>query len=85
MTTLKELRDVLQKKYKTEEACLKKFLIKIFLDYKTSISKTVGLQVQVLQLIFHDLIDEDMTVNEVFQVGAMIEKLPPLRTTSTVI
>ncbi|XP_049414609.1 uncharacterized protein LOC125877321 [Solanum stenotomum] len=32
---------------------------------------------QELQLIFHDLIAEDMVVNEVFQVAAMIEKLPP--------
>ena len=31
---------------------------------------------QELQLIFHDLIAEDMVVNEAFQVAAMIEKLP---------
>ena len=40
-------------------------------------SKTVGSQVQELQLILHDLIDEDMVVNEAFQVATMIEKLPP--------
>ena len=32
---------------------------------------------QELQLILHDLIAEDMVVNEVFQVAGMIEKLPP--------
>ncbi|XP_055826114.1 uncharacterized protein LOC129894435 [Solanum dulcamara] len=40
-------------------------------------SRTVGTQVQELQLIFHDLIAEGMVVNEAFQVAAMIEKLPP--------
>ncbi|XP_069150713.1 uncharacterized protein [Solanum lycopersicum] len=39
--------------------------------------KTVGLQVQELQLILHDLIDEDVVANEAFQVAATIEKLPP--------
>ena len=77
MTTSKELWDALEKKYKTEDACLKKFVVAKFLDYKMSDSKTVGSQVQELQLIFHDLIAEDMVVNEAFQVAAMIEKLPP--------
>ena len=48
-----------------------------FLDNKMLDSKTVGSQVQELQLILHDLIAEDMVVNEAFQVAAMIEKLPP--------
>ncbi|KAH0653493.1 hypothetical protein KY289_031171 [Solanum tuberosum] len=77
MTTSKELWDALDKEYKTEDACLKKFVVAKFLDYKMSDSKTVGSQVQELQLIFHDLIAEDMVVNEAFQVAAMIEKLPP--------
>ncbi|WMV56340.1 hypothetical protein MTR67_049725 [Solanum verrucosum] len=78
MTTSKELWDALEKKYKTEDACLKNFVVAKFLDYKISDSKTVGSQVQELQFIFHDLIAEDMVVNESFQVVAMIEKLPPL-------
>ena len=77
MTTSKELWDAFEKKYKTEDACLKKFVVAKVLDYKMSDSKTVGSQVQELQLIFHDLIAEDMVVNEAFQVAAMIEKLPP--------
>ena len=40
-------------------------------------SKTVGSQVQELQIILHDMIAEDMVVNEAFQVAAMIEKLLP--------
>ena len=48
-----------------------------FLDYKMVDSKTVGSQVQELQLTLHDLIAEDMVVNKAFQVAAMIQKLPP--------
>ncbi|XP_069154380.1 uncharacterized protein [Solanum lycopersicum] len=40
-------------------------------------SKTIGPQVQELQLILHDLIAEDMVVNEAFEVATIIEKLPP--------
>ncbi|XP_070054039.1 uncharacterized protein [Nicotiana tomentosiformis] len=59
MNTSKELLDALEKKYKTEDTCLKKFVVAKFLDYKIMDSKTVGIQVQELQLIFHDLIAED--------------------------
>ena len=54
-----------------------KIVVAKFLDYKMVDSKTVGSQVQELQLIPHNLIAEDMVVNEDFQVDAMIEKLPP--------
>ncbi|XP_009760092.2 uncharacterized protein [Nicotiana sylvestris] len=77
MNTLKELWDALEKKYKTEDACLKKFVVAKFLDYKMIDNKTLGTQVQELQLIFHDLIAEGMVMNEAFQVAAMIKKLPP--------
>ncbi|XP_070015419.1 uncharacterized protein [Nicotiana sylvestris] len=77
MNTSKELWDALEKKYKTEGVCLKKFVVAKFLDYKMIDSKTVGTQVQELQLIFHDLITEGMVVNEAFQVAAMSEKLSP--------
>ncbi|XP_070054154.1 uncharacterized protein [Nicotiana tomentosiformis] len=77
MKTSKELWDALEKKYKTGDACLKKFVVAKFLDYKMIDNKTVGTQVQELQLIFYDLITEGMVVNEVFQVAAMIEKVPP--------
>nr|XP_009798319.1 PREDICTED: uncharacterized protein LOC104244566 [Nicotiana sylvestris] len=77
LNTSKELWDALEKKYKIEDAFLKKFMVAKFLDYKMIDNKTVGTQVQELQLIFHDFIAEGMVVNEVFQVAAMIEKLPP--------
>ena len=34
ITISKELWDALEKKYKTEDACLKKFVVANFLDYK---------------------------------------------------
>ncbi|XP_070039246.1 uncharacterized protein [Nicotiana tomentosiformis] len=77
MKTSKELWDALEKKYKTEDASLKKFVVAKFLDYKMIDNKTFGTQVQELQLIFHDLIAEGMVVNDAFQADAMIEKLPP--------
>ncbi|XP_070022222.1 uncharacterized protein [Nicotiana sylvestris] len=58
MNTSKELWEALEKKYNIEDACLKKFVVAKFLDYKMIDNKTVGTQVQELQLIFHDLIAE---------------------------
>ena len=52
---LKELLDALEKKYKTEDAGMKKFIVAKFLDYKMIDSKTVVTQVQELQVIIHDL------------------------------
>ncbi|XP_055815570.1 uncharacterized protein LOC129885347 [Solanum dulcamara] len=76
--TFKELWYVLEKKYKTEDAGLKKFVATKFLNYKIVDSKNVMSQVQELQVIIHDLLVEDMVINEIFQVAAFIEKLPPL-------
>ncbi|XP_015158667.1 uncharacterized protein [Solanum tuberosum] len=67
--TSKELWDTLEKKYKTEDAGMKKFIVVKFLDYKMIDSKTVVTQVQELQVIIHDLLAK---------VAAIIEKLPPL-------
>ncbi|XP_060200885.1 uncharacterized protein LOC132629176 [Lycium barbarum] len=75
--TSKELWLALEKKYKTEDVCLKKFVVAKFLDYKMTNNKTVGTQVQELQVLLHDLIAEGMVINEAFQVTAVIKKLPP--------
>ena len=45
MTTLKEMGDAIEKKYNIEDACLKFFVRPMFLYYKISYSKTIGLQV----------------------------------------
>ncbi|KAL2465577.1 zinc knuckle (CCHC-type) family protein [Abeliophyllum distichum] len=78
MKSAKELWDSLEKKYKTEDAGTKKFLVGKFLDYKMIDSKYVISQVQDLQVLLHDLHAERLTVSESFQVTAVIEKLPPL-------
>ncbi|KAL4011257.1 hypothetical protein IC575_028309 [Cucumis melo] len=70
----KNLWTSLEKKYKTEVAGAKKFIVGKFLDYKMVNSKTVISQVQV---ILHDIHAENMTLSESFQVASIIEKLPP--------
>ncbi|XP_035843693.1 uncharacterized protein LOC118490277 [Helianthus annuus] len=75
--TSKDLWDALDKKYKTEDAGTKKFVVARFLEFKMVDSKTVMNQVQELQIILHDIFVEGMTLSETFQVAAMIEKLPP--------
>ena len=76
--TARELWESLDKKYKTEDAGLKKFVVGKFLDYKMLDSKTVISQVQDLQVILHDIHAEGMSLSESFQVATIIEKLPPL-------
>ena len=76
-TTAKELWESLDRKYKTEDAGSKKFVVGRFLDYKMVDSKTVISQVQELQVILHEIHAEGMTLSETFQVAAIIEKLPP--------
>ena len=75
--TSKELWEALEKKYKTEDAGLKKFIAAKFLDYKMVDGKSVVTQVQELQVIIHDLLAEGLVISEAFQVAAVIEKLPP--------
>ncbi|KAL0388370.1 UNVERIFIED_CONTAM: Retrovirus-related Pol polyprotein from transposon TNT 1-94 [Sesamum radiatum] len=77
-TTARALWESLEKKYKTEDAGLKKFIVGKFLNFKMVDSKTVMNQVQEFQMILHDLHAEGMKLSESFQVAAMIEKLPPL-------
>ncbi|GJT33759.1 hypothetical protein Tco_0924178 [Tanacetum coccineum] len=76
-TTAKELWESLERKYKTEDAGTKKFMVAQFLDYKMVDSKNVISQVQDLQVLLHDIHTEGMTLSETFQVAAIIEKLPP--------
>ncbi|KAF3664003.1 Salicylate carboxymethyltransferase [Capsicum annuum] len=66
---IKETVGALERKYKTEDAGIKKFLVARFLDFKMIDNKSVVSQVQELQVIIHDLLAE---------VAAIVEKLPPL-------
>ncbi|XP_070051585.1 uncharacterized protein [Nicotiana tomentosiformis] len=58
METSKQLWIALERKYKTEDAGLKKFGAAKFLDYKIVDSKSVITQVQELQVIIHDFLAE---------------------------
>ncbi|XP_075103692.1 uncharacterized protein LOC142178261 [Nicotiana tabacum] len=78
MKNSKELWNTLEKKYKTEDIGLKKFVAVKFLDFKMVDSKCVITQIQQLQVIVHDLLAEGMIKNEEFQVATFIEKLPPM-------
>ncbi|KAK3035211.1 hypothetical protein RJ639_034599 [Escallonia herrerae] len=77
MVNAKALWESLERKYKTEDAGSKKFVVSKFLDFKMVDSKTVISQVQEFQLILHDIHAEGMVLGESFQVTALIEKLPP--------
>ena len=73
--TNKELWESLDRKYKTEDARAKKFVVGYFLDYKMVDSKIVVSQVQELQVILHEIHAEGMMLGITFQVAAIIEKL----------
>ncbi|KAK3038255.1 hypothetical protein RJ639_030864 [Escallonia herrerae] len=75
MINVKALWESLERKYKTEDAGSKKFVVGKFLDFKMVDSKTVISQVQEFQLILHDIHAEGMVLGESFQVAALIKKL----------
>ena len=74
---VREFWESLDRKYKTDDAGMKKFVVGRFLDYKMVDSKTIISQVQDLQVILHEIHAEGMVLSESFQVAAIIEKLPP--------
>ncbi|PHT92632.1 hypothetical protein T459_00514 [Capsicum annuum] len=75
---IKETVGALERKYKTEDVGIKKFLVARFLDFKMIDSKSVVSQVQELQVIIQYFLAEGLIMNDVFQVAAIVEKLPPL-------
>ncbi|XP_057463836.1 uncharacterized protein LOC130753677 [Actinidia eriantha] len=75
--TTKELWDSLDKKYKIEDAGIKKFVVGKFFEFLMVDSKTIISQVQELQVLLHEIHVEGMSLSESFQVVAIIEKLPP--------
>ncbi|XP_042041347.1 uncharacterized protein LOC121786796 [Salvia splendens] len=67
----------LEKKYRSNDAGTKKFIIVKYLDYKMVDSRPVIDQVQEFQIIIHELATEGMILPENFTSGTIIEKLPP--------
>ena len=68
ITTAKKLWASLDKKYKTEDAGTKKFIVGRFLECKMVDSKTVFSQVQEFQLILHEIEAERMILPETFRL-----------------
>ena len=75
--TSKELWESMDRKYQSEDAGSKKFIVGRFLDYKMVDSKSVSSQMEEFQVILGDIQAEGMNLSETFQVAAAIEKLPP--------
>ncbi|XP_070660616.1 uncharacterized protein [Malus domestica] len=74
--TAKELWESLEKKYKIDDVSSKTFVIGKFLKYTMVDSKSVVSQVEEIQKLIYEQHSEGCEINEHFQVGAIIEKLP---------
>ncbi|GJW43817.1 hypothetical protein Tco_0072616 [Tanacetum coccineum] len=74
--TEEQIWESLEKKYKTQVACSKKFIVGKFLNFKMNDAKPVVKQVEELQIIVHEMEVEGMGVNSNFLVGSINEKLP---------
>ena len=70
--TTKELLESLNQKYKIEDVGAKKLDVGRFIDYKMKDSKTLANQVQVLQVILHEIHAQGMMLSETFQVTTII-------------
>ncbi|XP_058222986.1 uncharacterized protein LOC131332709 [Rhododendron vialii] len=75
--TAKELWDALQKKYDTEEAGTKKYVVHRYLKFSMIDEKSVVSQAHDLQKIAHEILTEGMSICEQFQFAVLIDKLPP--------
>ena len=64
--TAKEVWEMLEKKYKTEDAGAKKFVIGKFLKYNMVDTKTVIKQVEEIQVLIHELHAEACAISEQF-------------------
>ena len=75
--TTKKLWASLNRKYTTEDASTKKFIVGRFFEYKIVVNKIVINLVQEFQLILYEIETEGIILPETFQVATIIEKLPP--------
>ncbi|GJW27413.1 DNA polymerase zeta catalytic subunit-like protein [Tanacetum coccineum] len=72
----REIWESLEKKYRTQVACSKKFVVGKFLNFKMNDAKPVVKQVEELQIIVYEIEVEGMGINFNFLVGSIIEKFP---------
>ncbi|GJW26004.1 retrovirus-related pol polyprotein from transposon TNT 1-94 [Tanacetum coccineum] len=75
--TAHKLWEALQKKYDTEEAGTKKYVVSRYLKFQMTDDKSVEAQSHELQKVAHEIISEGMSLDEQFQVAVIIDKLPP--------
>ncbi|XP_077228393.1 uncharacterized protein LOC143861348 [Tasmannia lanceolata] len=73
----KSLWEALQKKYDTEEAGSKKYVVSKYFRFYMVNERTVISHTHELQKLVHDILGEGMIIREQFQVAAVIDKLPP--------
>ncbi|XP_074347537.1 uncharacterized protein LOC141686398 [Apium graveolens] len=78
LKTSKALWDSLDRKYRTEDAGTKKFIVARLLEFTMADSKKVVNQVQDLQMVMHDMEAEGMPMNEAFQVSLLLRNCPRL-------
>ena len=74
--TAKQIWEALQKKYDTEEAGAKKYVVSRYLKYQMTDDRSVEMQSHELQKIAHEIISEGMVLDEQFQIAVIIDKLP---------
>lgn len=77
MKTPLEIWNALENKYKVQEEGTNKFLIAEYFDYEMADGKPILSQVHELQGIVNKLSSLNIKLPELFQVGAIIAKLPP--------
>ncbi|XP_021736275.1 uncharacterized protein LOC110702840 [Chenopodium quinoa] len=73
----KELWESLESKYMAEDASSKKFLVSNFNYYKFVEGRSIMDQFHELQRIYGSLEQHGITMNELFVVSSIIDKLPP--------
>ena len=77
VTSPKEIWKALKTNYKTEKQGMDKFIIQKYFDFKMLDNVSVLDQMHELQILVHKLNDLSIKIRELFQVGAIIAKLPP--------
>ncbi|GAU48095.1 hypothetical protein TSUD_238340 [Trifolium subterraneum] len=75
--TASDVWEALSKKYDTEEAGAKKYVVSRYLKYQMVDKRSVEVQSHELQKIAHEIITEGMPLHEQFQISVIIDKLPP--------
>ncbi|ERN06819.1 hypothetical protein AMTR_s00005p00215710 [Amborella trichopoda] len=77
MSIAKALCEALEAKYKEEDADRKKCIISRYLNFKITEEKLILAQIHAFQIIANELASNGIKFDELFHVGAIIDKLPP--------